>query len=353
MKLPLHALITLSLLVACGEAEVSDIEPADTDPTSAIAALESSYGGITSTDEAPRFDDQDVRNEDELDDDVPLIGPPDRERPAVGAVILSLRYGDLANDRPSTSTAAPGHWRFRIGVDGGTFVRGRVYADRDEDPGLTRIEPNVVVWTSTTPPGDHDGAKFAVVLGPNAEGIAFSASGTTFALPTRTLAHHESFHRTDAGLLYVRTYRVTGDGPNLCAGGTLRGRVSGLGADGVGRVAAVVRDHEGDTIGHLRGRYGVRDDGSQVFFAKLIGRNGAFMARARGVFERLDDNTVAIAARLHAADGRAIGVVQGRIVDSNEDRPGATLLARWAYACDDTMPQDRLPPESDQAERDR
>ena len=351
MKQSLCALTSLALLAACGD---SATEVVDEQPT-AVAALERSYGGIDTADESPQFADPSVQAEDAMDAEVPLGDDPSDDRAPIGAVIITLRYGDLANGRPSTATTADGAWRFRVAVDGGAFARGKVFAEPDETPNLTRLAPGVVTWTSTTPAGDHDGAKFAAVLGPDARGVTIVTAGADIAIPLRALDGHESVQRADAGLLYVRTYRVVrdGDGPDLCRGGTMRGRASGLNDDGVGRIAAVVRNHEGDTIGHLRGVYGVRDNGNQVFFAKLIGRGGEFMARARGVFERVDDGTIAVAARFHSQTGDAVGVIQGRIVDSNEERDGTAFLARWAYVCDDSMPRDRLPPESDRDERDR
>ena len=123
--------------------------------------------------------------------------------------------------------------------------------------------------------------------------------------------------------------------------------------DGVGGVAAVVRNHEGDTVGHLRGRYGVRDDGRQVFFAKLVGRGGEFTARVRGRYVRQDDGSTAFSARFHARDGQAIGIIQGKVVDRDDETAGGALLARWAYACDPSISRDGLPPASDAEETDR
>ena len=77
------------------------------------------------------------------------------------------------------------------------------------------------------------------------------------------------------------------------------------------------------------------------------------MARARGTFERIDDGSLAVRARFHERDGRAVGVIRGRIVAAGDEQQGAVFLARWARVCDDTMPRDRLPPESDVAERAR
>ena len=352
-RLSLLAPALCLFFAACGD-DSNPVTEMET-PTE-VAALERAYAGLTESDEVPQFSDPAVRQEDEMDREVPMTDAPDRERAPIGAIVLSMRYGDLANTETASTGTVAAQWRFRVAVDGGRFARGSVFTDDDERPHLRRLEPGVVTWTSTTPPGDHDGARFAIVLGPNTRGVAIATQGAEFGIPLSDLANHESIHRTANGLLFVRSYRVARDGdrPDICAGGTLRGRATGLNDDGVGGVAAVVRNHDGETIGHLRGVYGVRDNGNQVFFAKLIGLRGEFMARARGVFERVDEETIDIAARFHQRGGRAVGVIRGRLVtDNSDDRPGVALLARWAYACDDSMPKDRLPPESDAEERNR
>ena len=64
-----------------------------------------------------------------------------------------------------------------------------------------------------------------------------------------------------------------------CAHGTLRGRWHRV-EDGRGRLIGVVSDAEGEPIGHVRGVYGRRASGEQVFFGKYIDRDGRF----RGLF---------------------------------------------------------------------
>ena len=353
MKQILPCLSTLSFVAACGGASPEARNDVSSDP---LVEIERSYAGIDTADEAPEFGDEQVRAQDRADAEVSLRDPPERDRPLLGAVILSLRYGQLADVRgaPTTTVSDGAHWRFRVNAVGGAFARARLYVERDENPELTQVGRGVVTWHSSTPAGDTDGARFAIVFDGSSEGLVVSTAGAEFAIPARDLAHHESVHLTDNGRLHLRTYRVVrdGGGSDLCAGGTIRGRVSGLNGDGVGEVVGVIRNHEGDTVGHLRGRYGVRDNGDQVFFAKLIGRRGEFMGRARGTYERLDDGTVAVLARFHERDGRAAGIIRGQIV-ADDERRGAAFLARWALVCDESMPRDRLPPESDQAERSR
>ena len=199
---------SFALIAACGGgSEESDSEQL----AGPVAALEQSYGGIDTADEAPMFADPDVQDEDRMDSDVSVEGGPDREPAPIGSVVIALRYGDLADrDAAATDTStASGQWRIRVAVEDGVFVRGRLYVDDGERPAITRLAQGVVVWTSTTGPGDHDGARFATVVTDRTQGVAISAPGLDFVIPLRELVDHESLHRTDAGLLYVRTYRVT------------------------------------------------------------------------------------------------------------------------------------------------
>lgn len=326
----------LLLLAACGGTEAPSSE-------SALDQLETSYAGITTADEAPAFADDRVMSEDRADRDVPMRDRPD-DVAGAHAAIVSIRYGHLVGDR-----AADSRWRFRVATDG-AFARAQVFVEDDEAPQLERLEPGVVTWHSATPSGDHDGARFVVRFDAGDRGLAIETAGLQVGIPLEALADHESVHRTEAGQVYVRAHRLPAD--EQCRGGTIRARTTGLSGDGVGELFGVVRNREGDPIGHIRGRYGVRADGSHVLFAKMIGRGGEFLARVRGTFERIHRETIGVRARFQQVDGDASGFVHGRIVSEVDERGGA-LLARWSLDCDASIPRDRMPERSDDAERRR
>jgi hypothetical protein len=67
--------------------------------------------------------------------------------------------------------------------------------------------------------------------------------------------------------------------PTDCARGFLGGGWQQLGPN-VGRMKGYVATAGGEGIGHVRGIYGIREDGEQVFFGKYIGLDGTF----RGIF---------------------------------------------------------------------
>ncbi|MEQ9501493.1 MAG: hypothetical protein RIT81_31775 [Deltaproteobacteria bacterium] len=337
-------LVTPFLLIACGG---PDSSTAVSQSNSAIADLEQSYAGLSTSDEAPEFGDERVRAEDRAERDVRM--PPETDRADGVRIGLTIRYGHLV-DRSRPTDA---RWRFTVAAQGGAFLRGQVITEDREDPELTRRDRSTVSWHSATPAGDHDGARFVLGFGEDARGLAIETAGLTIGIPLRELVDHESMHRTDNGQVYVRASRLHRESDDAeCRGGTIRARATGLGDDGVGAVFGVVRNRDGDRIGHIRGRYGVRGDGSHVFFAKLIGLNGNFIARARGTFERIDDETIAVRARFHQRNGDTAGVIHGRII-ANDDARGGVFLARWAADCDDSIPRDRMPPASDVAERER
>ncbi len=342
----LTALAGLALVTACGG-------PSSPDATE----IEMSYGAVTAADEAPFFADERVEREDAADRDVDEPADADRARdademrarPDAATIVLTVRYGNLAGrDR-----AAPARWPFEVRT-GGVISGVRLALDDDEDGGLTRLDDGVS-WHSATAGEDDDGARMRIdyqLDGDPQRGVALDTDGLHLLIPFRELADHRSFHRLPQGEVFVSAYRVAPDRDlELCRGGVIRARVSPLGDDGVGRFFGLFTNHAGDRVGHVRGIYGVRENGDQAIFGKMISRNGAFEARFRGLWERAEPGLLAFRARLHARDHDAIGVVRGRIADT--DGRGGVMMARWALACDATIDRTDLPADTDAEERAR
>ena len=316
-----------------------------------------SYGALTDRDEAEFFGDDRVRAEDTADRDVAEPADADRmreadamlERPDAATILVTVRYGNLAG----RERAEPARWPFTV-TAGGVITGVRLGLDEDEDGGLARDGVHQISWHSATAGSDDDGAQMRIdyaLDGDPERGVSIQTNDIQLIIPFRELADYRSIHRIAQGEVFVSAYRVRPDREiEVCRGGNIRAHVSPLRPDGVGEFFGVFTNHAGDRVGHVRGLYGHRADGTNPIFGKMISRNGAFEARFRGLWERTDDGRV-FRARLHGRGGEPIGVVRGRIADV-EGRGGA-MMARWALDCDSTIDRSDLPAESDAEERAR
>lgn len=342
----------LFILGACGSPSSEETSP----------EIELSYGGIRAGDEAPNFDDPAVIEEDNAEQDAPLADDPTitaesdaaRQRPELVRVVVAIRYGDLVE----RGLDGEGRWRFDVLAEGGLIHAVRQQLDDGETGILERIDRSHVAFASGVRAGDSDAARMLIEYVPAAdgrEGLVLETAGLRVALPLRELVDHRSLHRSELGEVAIHAYRRGPDRPaaEACRGGTLRARLSGLGDDGVGRIRGVVLNHDGEKLGHFRGKYGFRAEGEPVLFGKIITSAGAAVARVRGTFERVDDNHAVVRARIQVRDGQASGALRGLMI--HRDGRGGRLEARWALECnDDSMPTgDDLGPSTDDAERAR
>ena len=94
----------------------------------------------------------------------------------------------------------------------------------------------------------------------------------------------------------------------------------------------------GNLVGHVRGRWGVTEEGEQVFVGKIIGRGGNYLGHVRGTWESTGDGEGTMAGRWivfgQGGEPRAAGGVRGEW--RTGDREGAGLLrGKWAASCPD------------------
>jgi hypothetical protein len=111
---------------------------------------------------------------------------------------------------------------------------------------------------------------------------------------------------------------------DACQHGFMMGRWHRV-EEGRGRFVGRVVSADGDLRGHVRGIYGVRESGEQVFFGKYIDRDG----RAQGIFAgQYDGGTFTGRWRDRSGDR---GTLAGRY---RESIPGAEtgghFIARWS-----------------------
>ena len=278
----LPALLACSLAAAAGACTDTPQDEAD----ELISALELENGGLDTEDEAPQFDavegfaaaaiESDAAFTDPMDADPDIVAL--RARGDVARLRIVAAWGQLPPDR---TTAEPRDWSGRIQVSRGALVvRHRIGFEEATDRLEPRTERTAVDFQSVTRPF-ADGLVLEVLADGDLAGVTLSYlgdDGTRLDLPLSDLLAGPRSSEPDAlgnRMVVVALRRDRDD----CDHGFMRGRWHAVRA-GLGRFLGVVSDADGAPIGHLRGLYGTRRDGAQVFFAKYIDRDGGF----RGIF---------------------------------------------------------------------
>jgi hypothetical protein len=113
-------------------------------------------------------------------------------------------------------------------------------------------------------------------------------------------------------------------------------QVSAHAGERYGVFAGNWRALEGRTAGHLRGAYGVDENGQRVFVGKYIGRRGEFRGLIRGTWEPgLEaDQLATFHGNWASASGQVEGVLGGEAFPV-EGTDGGFFVGRWTTACDD------------------
>jgi len=341
---PTLPIATVLLLAGC-YASAEDVESGE-----ATSALDLENGGLDMEDELPAFGVEEELAELDL-----LEGDPALEDPmATDAEVLSmtrapeavryrvaLTWGQIPGDR---TQERPRDWSGLV-----VASRGAVLVDRTlrfegrTDRLLPRRDRHVVPFTSATLP-HHDGLLLTVV-DPTPEASEpltltyvadlpgpFGAEAGHLTVPVRGLLDGPRELASDGrGNRMVAV--AAGRPVDPCGHGFLMGRWDRV-DDRHGRQIGRVVGADGSLRGHVRGIWGTRESGEQVFFGKHIDTGGRF----RGIF------------RGHYADGHYegrwitregdAGAVGGRY---RERVPGPEVgghfIGRWAEATCDMRPR--------------
>ncbi len=258
-----------------------------TDADLVVSSLEEENGGLDMEDEAPMFgaDDEfaaasmeqsrtvaDPLADDELTTtELELDG-------AVAADVL-LVWGQLPPDRAPEDYARD--WSGTLSINrGGLIVRRTLNFEPATDRLLDRTDRAVVGFESVTRPF-VDGLVLTVVdPTPDAGPLVVTYTPVTGAARqlelASVLAGPVVVDVADQGDRFAAIAIRRGDD---CDHGFARGRWHAFRED-VGAMLGVIDNAEGEPIGHLRGIWGRRRDGQQVFFGKYIDLAGHF----RGIF---------------------------------------------------------------------
>lgn len=303
--------------------------------TSDEVSLEKDFGGYSTSDEAPMFDDAEVMVEAVSDE--PVVDSMSDEataafesnRNTVSAYALRLKWGLLAGDSTATEVV---DWSGSAVVSRGALAVMRlINFERNTDHlVLPRTSRQEVAFTSFTRPY-FDGLVLMII-----DQDTTDQTGT-FTLNAGAYSRTFTFEELDS-LELVEPVGSGGHEVSIVsekrevtpfAGGFLAGRWAKTEAhSGVFHGRWI--NSEGTNAGFMRGIWGTRRNGEQVFFGKYIGLNGGFKGLLKGRWEYTrDDRAGHFWGHWHNRNRDAQGELKGHF---RTGRPGdrhGFFSGRW------------------------
>ncbi len=324
-------LAALSLAACTGG---TDGDPSDEEAEEIASALELENGGLDMEDEAPQFGAPEEFAEASLEqdsavDDAIASDPATTEVLAAPDAVLydtAVIWGQMPPDFRNRD----GHeWDGTISINrGAMIVRRRVGFEHSTDAIAPRTDRLSVSFRSMTLPL-VDGL-FITVVDPDpasTEPQTLTYTGADGTVLSATMAElvsgPESVEVDASGNRIVATAMREPADP--CAHGNLRGRWHRV-RDGRGRMIGVVSNAEGEPVGHIRGVYGRRRNGEQVFFGKYIDRDGRFQGLFGGQYR--DGNFAGRWIVRPGLDHGDLGGMYRETIDGPET--GGLFVGRWA-----------------------
>jgi hypothetical protein len=296
------------------------------------AALELENGGLTMDDEAPMFAETSAF-QDAMDPETPITDELDntpeitsmQQKPDAVKFEVAVMWGQIPTNLANTT---PHKWNGKISVSrGALLVRKAIRFEDKTDHLLPRTDPREVAFTSVTLPA-NDGLRLTVIdptpQAPEPLTISYETQdGLVYAGPMKALVDGpESVEVDDAGNRFVGVAMATP--VDVCQFGMLGGKWHRV-KPGRGILLGGVVGALGEPLGHVKGIYGVRKNGEQVFFGKYIDADGHF----RGIFAGHYGNGGYEGKWLHASG--EVGALGGHYF---EDIPGpetgGKFIGRWA-----------------------
>ena len=355
MKLGLLMSLPLSV-AALGCA--ADMQPSD-DPAATDQALSASFGGMTATSEAPRFADP-AFDEGDLALADPAANDPTTPDPSLtnaAAVRLFVAWGYL---RPHPNATEVVDWSGSISVDNGAIVVAREVHFEPHDMVIRpRTDPKVVDFESHTRPA-MDGLVLEILFpSDGTTTVTFTSAPITNSITITPGERLSQIVPVDAAG-HVLAYHIIHRDRGACHEGFVRGHWTVVSAAAnattaaalAGREVGVFRGHfldgTGQLEGTMRGVFGARRDGHNLFFGKVIDLDGNFRALIAGTYGNGEFH-----GRLLLSDGHVVdGVVHGKYKDDGDGdtTPDGGFLGRWSEKCGEDpmegqpMTTDEMPP---------
>jgi hypothetical protein len=330
------------LIVGCGD---NSAKPSDSGtPVEETPSLDAPLGGYTAQNEPPSFGDADLSSssnieaayDDPVETDPHVVGW--ERSDSVRAYAVTLLWGILESD-PAIRTGEDGggvdnlDWTgfASINRNGAIVVSATIAFEQDDYIVGPRIEREKVMWVSHTSDG-FDGLRL-MVLQNVPEGEDGSADSLLIQAGTRqwTFAVNDlaDLDRTDViddigNKFSIRSFRMM---PQLCNRGFLGGAWLAPSEPGEpGRFQGRWVATDGTVAGHVRGIWGVDEQGENVFYGKYVDRTGAFVGILRGTWEDRGPESPSQASRM-----RTHGSLRGEWLDGDGNVRG-TVKGHWRAA---------------------
>jgi len=343
----------VSWAMLIGACNSGDVEPL---PEAVDQALATSYGGEVTTDEQPAFGDPVLAGVTFQTEDVAVA---DRtvDRPELAGartVNIALAWGYL-RPHPEATTAVD--WSGSITVDNAAVrvLRTLRFEDRTDVVIRPRTDIYSVAFTSQTLP-HADGLLLSVVLAPslnpNLEPVTLTFNSAPF---TTTLTLEAGMRMNHVEVVdeagHVFSYQIIRPDADGCSEGFLRGRWQGAGeVEGrvLGRMHGRFFSADGRVVGFMRGVFGQRENGKQVWFAKVIGADGRFRGLIVGRFG--EGKFAGLILVRGDGDAKLIeGAVRGHYFDGEAEGSAGGFMGRWSQRCGED-PREGAPSDTDEPE---
>jgi hypothetical protein len=302
--------------------------------------LASEDGGYTEQGEAPYFGDDDLAKAEvaalEPLEETVFDAESLESSPLHDVYYLRIAWGQLDGDSTNTT---PTDWSGRITlVKGGVKIQRVIFFEGPDDQIVRpRTDRRIIEFVSTTTT-HHDGLLLRIYdplddMLPVVNQITFETGPFTHTFDVASLDGLSEVFDVDA-LGNQVSFRGGKRPPAPCLKGYLTG-FWGMNAEETrGRFGGVWVEQDGRVAGHVRGHFGVNDEGERVLFGKFISRNGAFMGRLRGTYEPNGDGTGSFTGQWLGRGHRLEGEFSGRYaVRPNVERMRGFFEGEWASKC--------------------
>lgn len=334
-------------LVACGPGLGEGSTELDT-------ALHQDYAGLDEADEAPDFDDADLATAEDLNegeevtvedattDEEGALAEAEQDPTQARKLIVSVMWGHL---RPQPDATEVTDWSGFFAIKNGALRVLRTLRFEGMDHLAPRPGIRTVPFNSYTKP-HADGLLLEVILHP----ALVTDPDSPPVLMMRTAAYEDTLPLVP-GMRLSRVVRVDETG-NAVAYHIFRPPTAGC-KEGlmVGRYTEAETTEDGRTVGHMKGKYlsfdgsvvgkirglwGERANGAQVFFSKVINREGEFIGVLAGRF-----GEGKYRGRYLGRNREIVGAVKGVYREASEERGGGFFMGRWSVGCGELSSEGR------------
>lgn len=293
--------------------------------------LTSEYGGYTFVDEEPAFGDPEVAKID--DEEILAPVEPAALEMQRARFALRLLWGQLRGNPTMTEGT---DWSGGIAVSAGAIGVVHTIGFEMRDEVLPRENRQQLRFSSHTQ-SHFDGLLLAVIE--DGEDATFSFRSAKFQHTWRVseLRDIDVVIPVDDQGNAVAIQGIVVDA--TCPEGFLRGHWVKRVSEDRGVFRALWATSFGLPLGHIRGHFGITEEGQPVWFGKIIDRQGHVIGLARGQWVPADDPTLpggTFEGHWRSRAGDRQGRVTGHYLPTRAGERGVAgfLAGRWGAVCD-------------------